>query len=455
MHKTQIAGCVLGGMLVVSGCAGSAGPPETPAPRPLARDIPAAAASANPGKAQPLPAAAPSDTLTLAEALTLALLRNPDLSAASWEVRVREAEAIQAGLAPNPELGLELENFGGSGGFRGTRGLETTLSLTQVLELGGKRGNRERLARLEGNLSRWDYEAERLEVCTRTTLAFVSVLAAQERVGIAAGLVTVAERFEETVSRRVSAGAVSPVEETRARVSRSTTVLELRAAERRLRAERRKLSALWGSAEPGFRRVRGNLDRTGAPVPLDRLVPLLEQNPDIARRITEMERGAAAADLAASEARPDLTLTGGVRRLGETSDNTFLLGIGIPLPLADRNQGSRRAAEFDLHRTRERERAARVQATTSLAVIHEAWSSAHEEILALDGEILPQAELALGTAQDAYRRGLFRLTDVLDTQRTLFELQMRRVDALERYHHARTDIEGLIGESVEDERRKP
>jgi cobalt-zinc-cadmium efflux system outer membrane protein len=306
---------------------------------------------------------------------------------------------------------------------------------------------------METHMNRWEYEIARLDVCTRVARAFLSVLAAQERLRISRNLVTVAEQFEETVARRVQAGAVSPVEETRARVARAMSALERQSAERQLEIERRRLSALWGSTAPRFARVAGDLDETGVPVPLEELLPRLEQNPDIARRLAEIELRNAARALEEARARPDLSVTGGVRHLAESSDNAFVLGLGLPLPLVDRNQGSRRAAELDAHRALEEERIARVRAETSLAMIHEDWSGAHEEIITLEEEVLPQAELALDTAEDAYRRGLFRLTDVLDTQRTLFELRIRRIDTLERFHHARTDIEGLIGESVTEERR--
>jgi cobalt-zinc-cadmium efflux system outer membrane protein len=58
---------------------------------------------------------APQRGLTLRDALALAVKQSPDLASFSWEIRAREARALQAGLRPNPTFSAELENIGGSG----------------------------------------------------------------------------------------------------------------------------------------------------------------------------------------------------------------------------------------------------------------------------------------------------------------------------------------------------
>src|SRR5262245_11676722 len=77
--------------------------------------------------------------LTLADAVALALARNPDLAASRYELTAVQGRITQAGLRPNPQLDVELENFAGTGAVKGFDALETTLSLSQVLELGDKR----------------------------------------------------------------------------------------------------------------------------------------------------------------------------------------------------------------------------------------------------------------------------------------------------------------------------
>ncbi|MHC4682264.1 MAG: TolC family protein, partial [Planctomycetota bacterium] len=122
-----------------------------------------------------------NEMMTLPRALSLALMHNPVLKAFSWEVRASEARALQASLWPNPELDVEVEEVGGAGDRSGFDGAETTVQLSQFIELGDKRGKRTKVASLENDISQWDYEARRLDVFTSVVKAFTETLAAQER----------------------------------------------------------------------------------------------------------------------------------------------------------------------------------------------------------------------------------------------------------------------------------
>jgi cobalt-zinc-cadmium efflux system outer membrane protein len=115
----------------------------------------------------------------------LAFARNPDLAAFSWEVRSGDARILQAGLIPNPELGVEFENFLGSEPSRKFETLESTLSISQLVELGGKRAARIRLASSGKEVSNWDYEAKRADVAAEVAKSFVEVLSAQGRLTLA------------------------------------------------------------------------------------------------------------------------------------------------------------------------------------------------------------------------------------------------------------------------------
>ena len=93
--------------------------------------------------------------VTLEQAVSLALLYNPKLEVYSWDVRAAQARRIQAGLRPNPEIGIEMENFGGTGSTSAFEASETTVQVGQLIELSGKRTKRGRLADIEKNLAKW------------------------------------------------------------------------------------------------------------------------------------------------------------------------------------------------------------------------------------------------------------------------------------------------------------
>ena len=208
---------------------------------------------------------APSGILTLRESLSFALQHNPELAAFSWDIRIREADALQAGLLPNPEFEVEVENFAGSGDSRGFGGSENTLALGQLIELGGKRLKRRRVAELKRDLAGWNYEIRRVEVLTEVALAFVEVRAAQERLSLSDDLLRIAQEALTSVARQVTAGAASPVELTRAEVVVSATRVDRRAIQAELGAARARMAATWGGTDPQFGRVlyaaRGHRDR--------------------------------------------------------------------------------------------------------------------------------------------------------------------------------------------------
>ena len=85
------------------------------------------------------------EPITLKSAVVLALLHNPHLKAFSFEKRAREARILQSGLLPNPKLSIYLEDGTGSGEFSGFSRFgqsQTTIQLSQLIELGGKRASR-------------------------------------------------------------------------------------------------------------------------------------------------------------------------------------------------------------------------------------------------------------------------------------------------------------------------
>ena len=255
----SLAPVLLGTLLSLSqGCASGGRLPDLPAWKeggrvPPRRGRSGPAGGGNPGSTS---LRSPRGDLSLQEALSLALRGNPRLRAFSLQVRAAEARRLQAGLLPNPELSLEVEEFGGTGGRAAFRGAQTTLALTQVLQLGGKRAKREKAAALERDLAAWDFLEARIDVYARTAKAFVRLLAAQERLAVAREGRDLARRLRELSAARVRAGKASPLEETKAALQLSVARVALERARREVDLARRGLAALWGEARPRFGKAR-------------------------------------------------------------------------------------------------------------------------------------------------------------------------------------------------------
>lgn len=388
-----------------------------------------------------------ASTLTLEQALERALARNPELAASHLEILALEGQALQAGLISNPELEFELEHFAGSGDFQGVDSMERTARLNQRIELAGKRTKRRKAASLEVLLARLDYEEKRLEVIAQTHRDFVDTLSAQKRMNLAKELVGLAEEVLKTVSERVRAGKAAPLEETRARVALSKTLIDLRRAAGERATTRKRLSSNWGSGSRDFKRVEGDLETTRPLPSQEELRGLVLRNPALIRLKLEEERSEALLKVEWSNQWPDLTVEGGLRYYDESDDRAFVAGVSFPLPLFDRNQGAISNARNNVIKTRHASRAATVNVTIALEKAYQELSTALAQVAVLRKDILPGAHEAFEAAREGYRQGKFGYLDVLDSQRTLFEARTQYFEVLADYHKAQADVERLTGAS--------
>ncbi|MFQ5443224.1 MAG: TolC family protein, partial [Nitrospinales bacterium] len=384
-------------------------------------------------------------TITLGQAVALALIQNPELAAFSWRIRALEANALQAGLLPNPDLDVEVENAGGTGKFSGLSQTETTIQMSQLIEIGNKRALRARAASLFKDLAGWDYETKRVDVLTQVSKAFTDVLGAQQQLDLGNDLVGLAQKVKSTASERVKAGKVSPIEEIKAKVALSSTRIQLDRAKRELEAARQRLAATWGSTNPLFKAAQGNLYSI-SPIPsLESLAARLSKNPDLARWTTEIAQRKAVVDKEKSKAIPNITLRGGFRRLEETDDNAFIFGVSVPLMIFDRNQGTIQKSLHQLTKAEVNQRAAEVRVNKKLADAYKALAVAFSEAETLKSQVLPGAQKAFDSINEGYRFGKFGFLDVLDSQRTLFQAKAQYLSSLTAYHKAIADVERLIG----------
>jgi cobalt-zinc-cadmium efflux system outer membrane protein len=387
----------------------------------------------------------PRHGLTLRDALALALKQSPYLASFSWETRAREGRALQAGLRPNPIFLAEVENIGGSGPKQGVESAETTLLLSQLIELGGKRARRRSVGGFEVEVAEWEYAAARLEVIAETTAAFVDALAGQEALRLADDQIRLAKDVLHAVEAQVRAGAVSSAEVPRAEVEVTKQEIERRLRARALRTAHVRLATAWGAIEPSFETLDGSLSRV-PPIPGEaELVERMAATPELARWRVEVAKRRAEIELERSRRIPDVNLGLGPRHFNDTNDWALVVGVEVPIPVFDRNQGARQASRDHLQKARQEQRVAELRLRLALARFYEGLASASEEVAALRDEAIPTAERAYEATKRAQRQGALRFTEVLDAQRSLFALRTQLVVAMASYHRSRAQIEALIG----------
>ena len=423
-----------------------------PEPRPLGPVLPSVVTATDEGEmfgeeVGPFDSTANAGSLTLDEAVALAIAKSPALCSAAFEVRAREGEVYQAARAPNPELEVGALEFGGAGGRSGFGGAEFDSGVSQEIELGGDRRARAAVAARNTELGAWNLEAARLDLVTQVHQAFTTVLAAETRLGLAEEQYDIARRFSDTVARRAEAGAVSLLEARRAVIAAATTRAVASRTERAARAARTRLGLLVGIQEDSLV-VVGELFVLDRIPPYDVLRPLLARNPAAARYQTELGHAEAKVDLERALRIPNLSVRAGVSYFNEVDESAFSAGISIPLPLFNTNRGAVEAARARVRRTVFDAEAVQINLERELTEAYETLAAAAEAARTLRDEALPNAELAYSGVQVGYREGEFDLLAVLDAQRTLVETQNAVADALADAAQARVAVERLIATSL-------
>lgn len=381
--------------------------------------------------------------LSLDAAIALALKAHPSLRAAAHDVAAQEGALAQAGALPNPELELLRE-----GERADTR--TTTAQLAIPFELGGKRAARIDAARQDGRLATLELAALRTQLRADTAAAFHEVVAATERRRMAQELAELAASAADATQRRVEAGKISPVDATRARVAHAGARIDLVQAERELESARIRLAALWGGDPRTLEvQVPATLELPRA-VPLEQLLARLEEAPDLQRARLRIDQREALARVEQSRRMPDVTLIVGTRREGRDERNQAVVGVSVPLPLFNRNQGAVREALRRVDQARDEREAEQLRVRAELAQAHARLSAALEEATLIASDILPGAEQAYRAARRGFEAGKFGFLDVLDAQRTLFQSKNQYLNAVAESRRAQADIARITGAAQEN-----
>jgi len=383
------------------------------------------------------PQAATTLPLTLDQAIELALSTNPALRSATRSIDIADGAVQQAGTRPNPELSLLSE-----GTDRNTR--TETAQINQVIELGGKRAARIAAAEQERNIAVADVNARRAELRADVITAYMEALTAQERVALAQASLELAHKSTEVTSRRVTAGKVSPVEQTRSSVAEAAVRLELTQADADLALAKRRLTALWASPRPLDQRLEApNAAFDHLPAWPD-LAARLETSPQLRRAQSTVVGRDAQVKLERAQRTPDVTVMVGSQRERELGRTQGVIGLSLPLPLFNRNQGNILSALRRADQARDDLEAEHLRLTQVLADAYQRAEVASTQTVTLREHVLPAAQSAYDAAVTGFELGKFAFTDVLDAQRTLFQTKTQYLRALADRYRSIADIERYV-----------
>ncbi len=395
------------------------------------------------------PTGAPEAPLTLAAAKEKALAASPGLQALAARLRATEGAAAQAGAFANPELLFEVEDFGGGDPVEVTT--QRTLSVAQSIEGPGTRSARTAAARHERDGAARDLERGRRDLLSEVERRFTFLLGAQERAALAEQNTQTAREVTRAVASLVDAGEVSPIEAARAESDEALAFIDLGNARRDVDLARLDLASLWGDAVASFAFATGTL-ATALELPHpDAVLATVGLLPDLARWDAEKARQASLVAVAKRQALPDLTLSVGARSYSGLPGRTWVAGLALPIPLFNQFGGARAEATARREQADGERRAEEARVRAAVLASHTTLSRAIEEVSALRDEVLPRAVRVYEALDEGYRRGKFRLLDLLEARRTLAQTRLRYVDALVRLNTAGADLRRLTADAASDD----
>lgn len=361
-----------------------------------------------------------------AELLRQAQPTAPRLAEARAEIARAEGLARQARALPNPTVGIEVENFSGSGPFRGMDMAETTASIEQTIEIGGKRSARVAVGRADLQAARARAARIEGEFAFDLAAAYAEAEASERRLQLANDQAALAQEDLRIATALVEAGREADLR----RVQAQAALQSVRAGVEEARAARAtafsNLTALVGAPAPITSIPVSLLARAGEAFPAVSFDPL--RSPGYLAAEAEREAAARRVRVERVRAVPDVTASVGVRRFNGDDATAVVAGISVPFPIFDRNRGNISAAQAELSAAEARLNAARFDAEAAVRSGSARLSAAESRLQAAqEGE--RTADEAYRLTRVGYEGGKLDLVELLNAQRALAEARAQSINA--------------------------
>lgn len=357
------------------------------------------------------------------EAVERAISR-PALTEA-WEAAVAEdeAQALEVGAWPNPQAGYSREQS-----FEDPQTVaEDFVVLEQTLPLSGRRGLLADAARKRAQATRLQNRANALTTSSRVRRVFYRVLVLQNRVEIRTEWVATMRDLEEDLVERVQAGESAPYELERLRKELADIDASLQVDRGELARQQAELAGLI-SAAPATARVRASGELLPATLPsYESLETAIEQRPEWGAAQKRVEAARLRDDSASRWWVPEPTLTGGYKgaSIGDERFHGFVAGLSLALPVFDRNQGERMAAEAALVRAESRRTLIEQRLSAEIRGLRQQVRRLKEGAQTYRVEGVERAERVLEMGRQAYDAGEVGILELIDAYRGVVDSRLR------------------------------
>ncbi|MDT7541691.1 MAG: outer membrane protein heavy metal efflux system [Acidobacteriota bacterium] len=381
-------------------------------------------------------------SITISDAVSIFLQQNLQLLAARYDIDTAEAEKLTARLRPNPQLsvstaGLPLR-------FTGPLIKEQTYSygISQTVELGGKRRKRIDAANANADLAQGQFQTVVWQLTNDLKRKFYAVLLAESLLKLAQeNQKTFAETIQQT-TELYKVGEISGLELKRLEVEKLKFDTDVANSERDYEVALRDLRVtLGGDYRTTDIDVAGTLDYQPYEFSLVELRDkALAARPDL--KAAQLSERAADASIRLQNAQriPDVTLGAGVDQV-PLGTSTYSFGVGVTLPVFDRNQGERAKALIERQRAQNQQQLITNQLVSDVDKALVAFELQKRRVELYRTGVLTKVDEIQNLTEFALKAGESSTLDLLDAIRTRRDTLASYYQALFDYHSSLLDLE--------------
>jgi outer membrane protein, heavy metal efflux system len=397
-----------------------------------------------PGQAQTPPSE--QKTITLEELQQMALQNNPTFAQSTANIQAAEGRKKQSGLYPNPTVGYQGEQIRG-GSFHGG---EQGFFVQQDIVLGGKLGLNRKIFDQELKQAQTEGEEQQLRVVTNVRMSYIQALAAQQTLELRHNLSKLADDAVETSHQLANVGQADTPDVLESEVEAQQAQLAVTMAAQNQQRIWKALSAVVGDPRLPLVQLEGKLEDT-APVNADELVEkMVNESPAV--RIAEIgvKRAEAALARERREPIPDLQLRGGMQQNGELLTDGRSVGlqgfadVGVRIPIFNRNQGNIATAKADVERAKREVERVKLVMRERAATIVQNYTFSQSAVDRYKNQMIPRARKAYEMYTKKYQDMAAAYPQVLIAQRTLMQLEVSYVNALESFATSSLSLQSYL-----------
>ena len=176
----------------------------------------------------------------------------------------------------------------------------------------------------------------------------------------------------------------------------------------------------------------------------DALSRLLSESPELAAAAAEVRATRWAAQRARVQWIPNVNVQATIQYDNANRSDITGVGVALPLPLFDRNQGNILAADARLLAAQRNWERVRLSLQDRLAEVFRQYASARQQVEKYRNSILPDAKETLELVSSGYQQGEFSYLILLTAQRTYFQSNLAYLESLLRLKLAEAQVEGLL-----------